>query len=189
MILALGSVVFADELHLTGGKIITGQIVSDTGDIVKIKTEQYGEVSFPRNIVEKIIYAKKDAVITPTSTKPSPSPSPSETRAIDTTRPSAKTVEILPGYDAIIYGAVKEVYVHPAGGGWIAASPNMQLKVKDEIRTSLGKVKMKIRGRGEVRLPPNSHIILQSIDPKGDKVTIELKGGASGIISPLPEAW
>jgi hypothetical protein len=175
----------ADEVFLTGGKVITGKIISDTQDLIKLQTEEYGEVAFPKNIVEKITYTDKGITIivtpaaspSPAALSPIPTITPSLPEKIDITRPSASTEDIQTGYDAVLYGVVQEVYVQPAGGNWSPAAPNMQLKAADEVRTGLGKAKMKLRGRGEVRLPPNSHMILLSIDPEGNKVTIELKGG------------
>jgi hypothetical protein len=167
MVFILCAFGMGDEIHLTGGKIVTGKITSDTADFVKIKTDQYGELSFPRNIVEKIV----------TSPAASPTPAISPTTLPKIPRPTAGTEEILSGYDAVLFGVVKDVFIKPEGGDWMPGAENMQLKIKDELRTGQGKMKVKLRGRGEVRLPPNSHMILLSIDPQGDKVTIELKGG------------
>ncbi|MBN1900929.1 FecR domain-containing protein [Candidatus Sumerlaeota bacterium] len=175
----------ADEIVLSGGKVITGKIISDTQDLIKLETEQYGEVAFPKNIVEKITYTDKGItiIITPVASPSPPSPSPVQTNVaspgekVDIIRPSAPTEEIQTGYDAVIFGVMQEVFIKPFGGDWIQAAPNMQLKVMDEARTGLGKAKMKLRGRGEVRLPPNSHMILVSMDPEGNQVTIELKSG------------
>ena len=178
----IASLCRADEIHLTGGKIIQGEITQDTDTILKMKTSKYGEVSFPKSLVDKIIYSDKEE----SSPSPTVTPAPSETdvatptaspKAEEIFRPRAIKVEIITSYDAVLFGVVEEVYVRPHGGAWMPAEQNMQLRVKDEVRTGQGKVKMKMRGRGEVRLPPNSHLILLSIDPLGEKVTIELKGG------------
>ena len=167
MVFILYTFAMGDELHLTGGKIVTGKITSDTPDFVKIQTDKYGELSFPRNIVEKIV----------TSPAASPTPAISPTTLPTISRPIAGTEEILAGYDAVLFGVVKDVFAKPELGDWMPGAENMQLKIKDELRTGQGKVKVKLRGRGEVRLPPQSHMILLAMDPAGDKVTIELKGG------------
>ena len=77
----------------------------------------------------------------------------------------------------MLFGMVKDVFIRTEGADWATATENIQLKVKDAVRTAMGKTKMKLRGRGELRLPPNSEVILVAMDERGEKVTIELMGG------------
>jgi len=176
IVFALFHSAFADEIHLTGGKVIKGRITSEEGDLVKITTREYGEISFPGNIVEKIVRDETPGATKAETRAPAATPTPTPAK-VNITRPVASRKEVLFGFDAVLFDVVKEVYIRPFGGEWIPAKSNIQLKVKDEVRTGLGKAKLTIRGRGEVRIPPNSHMILVAMDPRGEKITIELKGG------------
>ncbi len=109
-----------------------------------------------------------------------PSPAPgalSQTAVTPTPTPASTPPPIKSGFDAVLFGVVKEVKIRHPGGEWIDAYEGIQLKVNDEIMTNSGKVKIKLRGRGELRLPPNSYLILKQLSPDGSTVTIEIKGG------------
>lgn len=111
---------------------------------------------------DEVTPAPPVAMVTPPQKSPTPAPPP----------PDIQT-----GYDAVLFGVLEDVKVRHPGSDWINATEGMQLKVNDEIMTSQGKVKIKLRGRGELRLPPNSYLILKHITPDGGDVTIEMRGG------------
>lgn len=105
-----------------------------------------------------------------------------------TTTPRIPTLELSPvptperptvkaGFDAVLFDVVESVKVRRGGQGWESAQEGMQLKVGDEIYTGEGKTKIQLRGRGELRLPPSSHLIIVTLNPEGTKITIELTGG------------
>ena len=163
-IIVLSNIMIADEIHMPGGHIIRGEIISQESDAVIIMKENGESVTIPADRVEKI--AKSSVA---------PSPTPEKRKKIN--RPVADSPEIMKDYDAVLFGVMEKVYVRPEGGIWIDAAENMQVKINDQVRTSLGKTKIKLRGRGEVRLPPNSQLVVKAIDEKQNKVTIELRSG------------
>jgi hypothetical protein len=77
----------------------------------------------------------------------------------------------------VLFDVVESVKVRRGGQPWESAVEGTLLKVGDEIYTSEGKTKIRLRGRGELRLPPNSHLIIVTLNPEGTKITIELTGG------------
>lgn len=165
----------ADEVRLKGDKVFYGKIVADTEDTVEIETADYGLLSFPRKGVAKVIY-KPETPKSGNVASQHPAAQAGEKRPLP--RPVGGTADIIAGYDAVVFGISKDVFVRmPEVIEWTSAVDNLQLKVKDEVRTGAGKVKIKLRGRGELRLPPDSHFVLAAMDEKAEKVTVELKSG------------
>ncbi len=160
----------ADEVHLKGGTVIRGRIAEEGTESVKVENPDLGLLTFPRERIEKIVRDAPQITASPTHAAPPASDAP-------VLRPVAATDDVLDGYDAVLFGVVNEVHVGPEGKNWFPAASFMQLKVRDEIRTGLGKTRIKLRGRGEVRLPPNSQMLLALVEGNGTQVTIELKGG------------
>jgi FecR-like protein/type II secretion system (T2SS) protein G len=168
--------VFAGEIELANGKILKGRIVTESKTSITMETEELGSVTFVKKDINKIQRTPGDAAYKDKKSvkKEQPGIAPKKIQE----RPVSSSGEILKNYDAVLFGIVKDVNVKPSGEkSWILAKKNIQLLVGDEIRTGLGKARIKLRGRGEIRLPPHTHMILQTIDAKGDRVTIELKGG------------
>lgn len=165
----------ADEVRLKGDKVFHGKIVADSEDTVQIETADYGLLTFPRKGVMKVIY--KPETSKPASVAPqNPNARANDKRQLP--RPVGASPDIITGYDAVVFGISKDVFVRmPEVIDWSQAVENLQLKVKDEVRTGAGKVKIKLRGRGELRLPPDSHFILAAMDEKAEKITVELKSG------------
>lgn len=119
---------------------------------------------------------QSNKTLSPSPNAKSPIPTPTSKPKISE-RPVSSSGEIVSGYDGVLFGMVKDVFIRTEGADWATATENVQLKVKDAVRTAMGKTKMKLRGRGELRLPPNSEMILVAMDERGEKVTIELMGG------------
>jgi len=119
---------------------------------------------------------QSNKTLSPSPNAKSPIPTPTPKPKISE-RPVSSSGEIVSGYDGVLFGVVKDVFIMTEGTDWATATENVQLKVKDAVRTAMGKTKMKLRGRGELRLPPNSQMILVAMDEKGERVTIELMGG------------
>lgn len=84
---------------------------------------------------------------------------------------------IAPGYVAVLFMLDGETQVNRRGD-WEPATLPMQLQAGNEILTGTGRTKIQLRGRGEVRLPPNTHLRLQAINDAGDEVTLELVRGS-----------
>ncbi len=114
-----------------------------------------------------------EAVASPIGPTPSPVTSTLEMPPLAT--PERPAIEA--GFDAVLFDVLKSVKVRRRGQGWEAAKEGMQLKVGDEIYTGEGKIKIRLRGRGELRLPPSSHLIIVTLNPEGTQITIELTGG------------
>lgn len=195
----------ADEIEMLNGNVYKGKILKETSEKVFIQMGQYGTLVLDKKEIKRITYSgenqaeKKDTPIptpvvskaTPTpsiqrpevkqKTLPSPPPTPTITPALEPTKilltPTPRPPDILPGYDAVLFGVVEDVKVQRNGGPWIKAYDGIQLKAGDGIITGKGKVKIKLRGRGEIRLPPNSYLVLKYVSPEGNEVTVEIKGG------------
>lgn len=165
----------ADEVRLKGDKVFHGKIVADTEDTVEIETADYGLLTFPRKGIVKVIY-KSETLKSGNVAQQNPNLQASDKRQLP--RPVGASADIITGYDAVVFGISKDVFVRtPEVIDWSSAVENLQLKVRDEVRTGAGKVKIKLRGRGELRLPPDSHFILAAMDEKAEKITVELKSG------------
>lgn len=85
--------------------------------------------------------------------------------------------EILPGFAAVIFMLDGETLVKRSPE-WEPAELGMQLRVSNELRTDEGRTKLMLRGRGEVRCPPRSHLRLDAIDESGTNVTLNLVRGS-----------
>lgn len=197
LLLSLMLITRADEIELLDGQKITGNILKESKEKIIIQTEQYGKLEFDKLKIKRVSYNDKqtkggdkeaDAGLQTTASQEqnkteklagqSPQVATSQVPAGPTPTPQPPP-SIQPGYDAVLFGVVDDVKIRrSAAGEWIKAQDDMQLKVGDEILNGDGRVKISIRGRGEVRLPPNSHLILKSVSPDGNNITLELKGGA-----------
>ena len=198
-IVSLALPVCADELELQDGRVYKGTIVDETTDKILISIESYGTLSFDKSKIKEIrkegkvpvTFTPEPASVTPlpaTQANPAPilteqvpatpSAHPSPLVPTVTLTPTPPPPDISTGYDAVLFGVVKDVRIKRPGSDWTEASDGTQLKINDEIMTSEGKVKIKLRGRGELRLPPHSHLILKSMSPDGNDVTIDIRGGA-----------
>ncbi len=193
---------FSDALELTNGEIIKGTIIKETSTLMMIRIPGYGTLHYDKEKIKKITYSDpsrqptaqeaapteqgtppaKDEVMQPAPGQqiaeqitPVATPPPQISPVPPTSTPA--THEITSGYDAVLFGVVKDVKVRRSNGEWIEARDGTQLKANDEIITVEGKVKIKMRGRGEVRLPPNSHLVLRRVSPDGSEITIEIMGG------------
>ncbi|MFH0793684.1 MAG: type II secretion system protein GspG [bacterium] len=127
----------------------------------------------PQNDQE--VASAKPTQATPGAVSPLPPLTPSEPPVTPVS--SAQPPAIQPGYDGALFGVLEDVKVMLRAGEWAPAVEGTQLKVGNEVKTGKGKVKMILRGRGELRLPQYSHIALVSASPDGSEVTVELKGG------------
>jgi hypothetical protein len=197
-----------DEIELLNERVYKGKIVDETSDKVFITIESAGTLSFDKSKIKEIRYEGRMPIKVsqpapaPVSASSTPQPSPSvpslqeaiieqpapatpesylPTPTLPTApegTPTPPPPDVQTGYDAVLYGAVKDVKVRLAGAPWANAEEGTQLKVNDEIMTGEGKAKIKLRGRGELRLPPNSYLILKYLSPDGNQVTIDIRGGA-----------
>ncbi|MBN1516252.1 FecR domain-containing protein [Candidatus Sumerlaeota bacterium] len=89
-----------------------------------------------------------------------------------------KTIEdtsIIPeGYDALIYGALQDVKALPAGAkDWVAVEKPSALKTGSEVLTAQGKTKIRLRGNGQVRLPPDSHVAISTTEQGNVMITLK----------------
>ncbi len=71
----------------------------------------------------------------------------------------------------------KEALIKSLATAFAKAAVGDPIHIKDEIKTSIGKVIIDLKGRGEVRLPANSHIQVVYADSTNSKVKIKLFGG------------
>ncbi len=101
------------------------------------------------------------------------------------TLPSALEVDdappIPPGFDGVLFGMQEGFVVEIRKGPqdpWEPASNSSPLLVGNAVRTGEGKVKIRLRGRDTLRVPPRSHVILVALSTDASQVTLEVRNGS-----------
>lgn len=141
------------------------------------KPQPSSEGLAPLSVLTGNLSASEEASAEPEASPITPAPSPvtSTLELLPLATPERPTIEA--GFDAVLFDVVKSVKVRRRGQEWEAAKEGLQMKVGDEIYTGEGKTKIRLRGRGELRLPPSSHLIIVTLNREGTQITIELTGG------------
>jgi FecR protein len=115
-----------------------------------------------------------DQVAQAVPSTPSPPPEPGE--EIEPTG-EEQVPRIEPGYAGTIFMVDGEIWLK-RHEEWVEGLLGDQLQVGNEVRTDAGRSKLLLLGRGELRLPPNSHLRLDAIDDEGHNVTLNLVRGS-----------
>ena len=86
------------------------------------------------------------------------------------------TSAIPEGFVAVLYGILDDVRVMSEGkGDWHKIDKPVSLKLQSEIQTAKGKSKIRLENKGQVRLPPFSHMKLEK--NKNEAISLILKKG------------
>lgn len=162
----------SDEIVLNNGNKLVGKIKEDSDKEVKILTDNNILTTVQKSSIKEIKY---DSV---KSATPQPQTEVKKASPEEIAKSKQPPPDSIPtGFDAVLFGVVDDVMVLHLGSNWQAAKEKELLKVKEEIKTANGKTKISLRGRGELRLPVNSHLRLEEMTADGSQVTIRLIGG------------
>jgi hypothetical protein len=209
--------IHADVVLLKSGHEIVGTVVSEDFQVVTLRTAQ-GDMPISRRDIAEVRRAPGGDVspmevlpVDPSAHLPQPgeiltmgenenfgalpadstevaaAPPEEEEEPVEATGDHSAPSDIPPGYGGIFFMVDGESWLKH-GEQWRAVELNDLIAVGDEIRTEEGRSKVMLRGRGEVRLPPRSHLEVAAIDDDGMNVTLNLVRGRVWVDVDVPSS-
>jgi hypothetical protein len=184
----------ADVILTRGGEEIVGRIVHEDFERVTVRTAD-GDLTFERREIVEIRRSPGDEIspmmvlpVDPSAALPAvgglrgePSSDAAQTDLAQdepgSPEEEPKPLAVEPGQAGVI-SKLEGTAVVKFSELWEPAAVRMQLPVASEIRTGEGRSEMLLRGRGEVRLPKDSHLQLTAVDEAGLSVTLNLIRGS-----------
>lgn len=185
---ALGDVIVTRD-----GMEIVGRVVEEDYQTITLRTAD-GDLVFNRSDITEVRrpFSRSGDLLNPLPVDPSATlPPPGQpltvaqatvvtAEAVTTEAPVEETVQelrnpqIFPNSAGVVFSLEGDMRINRAGN-WMDAQVGMQLRVSDQLQTGRGRSKVLLQGRGEVRLPPNSHLELVALERSGEQTNVTLR--------------